>query len=48
MMLKLPEKEMLLRGFLKQMQCAVDEAANAIELKNYNHYKLQTIKNDQF
>ena len=48
LMLKLPGKEKLLRGFLKEMQRSVDEAANAIELKNYDHYKLQTIKSDQF
>jgi 2-polyprenyl-6-methoxyphenol hydroxylase-like FAD-dependent oxidoreductase len=46
LMLKLPGKEKLLRSFLKEMQRSVDEAANAIELKNYDHYKLQTIKSD--
>jgi 2-polyprenyl-6-methoxyphenol hydroxylase-like FAD-dependent oxidoreductase len=48
LMLKLPGKEKLLRNFLKEMQRSVDEAANAIELKNYDHYKLQTIKSEQF
>ncbi|MGN8068679.1 FAD-dependent monooxygenase [Mucilaginibacter sp. 22184] len=47
-MLKLPGKEKLLRSFLKEMQRTVDEAANAIELKNYDHYKLQTINSDLF
>ncbi len=47
LMLKLPGKEKILKNFLKEMQRSVDEAANAIELKGYDHYKLQTINSDQ-
>ncbi|MBB6126189.1 FAD-dependent monooxygenase [Mucilaginibacter lappiensis] len=47
LMLKLPGKEKILKNFLKEMQRSVDEAANAIELKNYDHHKLQTINSDQ-
>ncbi|MGY8712161.1 hypothetical protein RAD16_41110, partial [Bradyrhizobium sp. 18BD] len=47
LMLKLPGKEKILKNFLKEMQRSVDEAANAIELKNYDHYKLQAINSDQ-
>lgn len=35
LLLKLPRKEKIFRSFLKEMQQAVDEAANAIELKDY-------------
>jgi len=48
LLLKLPGKEKIFKSFLKEMQRTVDEAANAIELKSYDHYKLQAIKSDQF
>ncbi|WPU91911.1 FAD-dependent monooxygenase [Mucilaginibacter sabulilitoris] len=47
-LLKLPGKERILRGFMKEMQLAVDEAANAIELRDYARYHLQAIKSDHF
>ncbi|SDD21991.1 2-polyprenyl-6-methoxyphenol hydroxylase [Mucilaginibacter pineti] len=43
LLLKLPGKEKIFRSFLKEMQQAVDEAANAIELKDYE----QGCLNDQ-
>lgn len=48
LLLKLPGKERILRSFLKEMQLAVDEAANAIELRDYTRYQPQAIKSDHF
>jgi 2-polyprenyl-6-methoxyphenol hydroxylase-like FAD-dependent oxidoreductase len=45
-LVKLPWKEKIFKRFLKEMQQTVDEAANAIELRDYARYTRHTIKSD--